>query len=145
HNAKIQPHGDRRLREALNLAIPHQEIIEKTYVGRATKWEGVIPPAHEGAIKIPRRTDVERAKKLVKEAGVEGTTLELYHGTGAPAHEEIAVALQTAYRQIGVKLDLKKLPDAVFIERFYKKELPLAIYRDAAFHPDAVHALGSWY
>ena len=145
HNAKIQPHGDRRLREALNLAIPHQEIIEKTYVGRATKWEGVIPPAHEGAIKIPRRTDVERAKKLVKEAGVEGTTLELYHGTGAPVHEEIAVALQTAYRQIGLKLDLKKLPDAVFIERFYKKELPLVIYRDAAFQPDAGYALGLWY
>src|ERR1700687_2453098 len=145
HNAKMQPHGDRRFREALNLAIPHQEIIERTYVRRATRWDGVIPPAHEGALNIPRRTDLDRAKKLVKEAGADGATVELYYGTGAPVHEEIAVALQTAYRPIGVKLELKKLPDAVFIERFYKKELPLAIYRDAAFQPDAGYALGLWY
>jgi peptide/nickel transport system substrate-binding protein len=145
HNATVEPHGDRRLREALNLAIPHQEIIDKIYVGRATRWDGVIPPAHEGYFEIKRQTDLERAKKLMAAAGVGGETLELYIGTGAPVHEEIAVALQTDWRQLGIQLDIKKLPDAVFVERFYRKELPLAIYRDAAFQPDAGYALGLWY
>jgi peptide/nickel transport system substrate-binding protein len=145
HNSKFPPHGDRRVREALNLAIDHDEIIENVYVGRATRWDGVIPPAHEGAISIPRKTDVEKAKSLIEQAGAKGATIELYYGTGSPVHEEIGVALQTAYRQIGINLELKKLPDSVFVERLYKKELPLAIYRDAAFQPDAGYALGLWY
>jgi peptide/nickel transport system substrate-binding protein len=145
HNAKIAPHGDRRVREALNLAIPHDQIIEKIYFGRATRWDGVIPPAHEGSISIPRKTDLEKAKSLIEEAGAKGTTLELYYGTGSPVHEEISVALQTAYSKVGINLELKKLPDSVFVERLYKKELPLAIYRDAAFQPDAGYALGLWY
>lgn len=145
HNAKFSPHDDRRVREALNLAIPHDDIISRIYIGRASKWEGVVPPIHEGYFKIPRKTDTTRAKQLIKEAGVAGESLELYYGTAVPAHEEIAIALQTAYSQVGIKLDLKKLPDAVFTERFYRKELPLAIYRDAAFQPDAGYSLYLWF
>jgi peptide/nickel transport system substrate-binding protein len=145
HNAKFPPHDDRRVREALNLAIPHQEIIDKIYFGRASLWEGVAPAIHEGAIKIPRKTDTARAKELIKGAGVEGKSLELYYGTATPTHEEIAIALQTAYQKLGIGLDLKKLPDAVFTERFFRKEIPMALYRDAAFQPDVGYSLGLWY
>jgi peptide/nickel transport system substrate-binding protein len=88
---------------------------------------------------------MERARQLIEEAGVAGVTTELTYNSSVPVHEEIAILLQTAYREVGVNLELSKVPDAVFFERIFSVQTPMVIWRDAAFTPDPGFDLSLWY
>ena len=61
----------------------------------------------------------------------DGFTTILAYNAGDPIQEPIAILYQTALREIGVDLELKKLPAATFFDAVSKRKQPMIFYLDA--------------
>lgn len=113
-NAKV-PWVDRRVREAINLAVNRKALIEGLFLGEAQATTVPVIPSwvrdlNNGAWK-PYPHDPERARKLLAEAGYpNGFTAEwrTYPMAGAPEMTAVSEALQADLGRIGVRLDLKR-------------------------------------
>jgi glutathione transport system substrate-binding protein len=115
-NTKHPALNDRRVRQAIQLAVDGQEIIDKVYRGRGQMIDGLFPPWHEGHVKAtdlsPIRPDPDKAKALLAEAGYGPDnplriTLETY---AAPAHVERSVLLQAQLKQVGIETEVRNIP-----------------------------------
>ena len=58
--------------------------------------------------------NLDKAKELMAKAGVSGVKTTLAYNAGDPIQEPIAIIYQSALRQIGVELELKKVPAGSF-------------------------------
>lgn len=113
YNPKV-PWLDKRVREAINLAVNRRAIMEHLFLGEAeANAVPIIPPwvkdLNNPAWK-PYPYDPARAKQLLAEAGYpNGFTAEwrAYLLSGVPELISVSEALQIDLAKIGVKLDLK--------------------------------------
>jgi peptide/nickel transport system substrate-binding protein len=86
--------------------------------------------------------DVEQAKSLLKEAGVpDGFKTSLAYNAGDPVHEPIAILYQSALRQIGIELQLKKIPAGTFYNAVSERKEPMIFYQDNPWTPDPGYAM----
>jgi peptide/nickel transport system substrate-binding protein len=113
YNAKA-PWLDRRVREAINLAVNRKALIEHLFLGEAQAATVPIIPSwvkeYNNPAWKPYPYDPDRAKKLMAEAGYpNGFTVEwrAYPLPGVPELVSVSEALQIDLAKIGVKLDLK--------------------------------------
>jgi peptide/nickel transport system substrate-binding protein len=68
-HASKPPFNDKRVRQAVNLAIDRKELVDSVVFGLAT-IAGPIPPAlRPWAIPVSYTVDLERARALMREAG----------------------------------------------------------------------------
>lgn len=112
--------SDVRVRQALAYATPVQQLIESVYFGNATPANDVIAPGKYIDDSVPSiPLDLEKAKKLMKEAGyAEGFDLTLLiPGTDSTA-KQLATILQSSWAEIGVNVDIQQVADgnAVYAE-----------------------------
>jgi peptide/nickel transport system substrate-binding protein len=113
YNPKV-PWLDRRVREAVNLAINRKALIERVFLGEAQATTVPVIPSWVKELNNPAWKaypyDAERARKLMTEAGYpNGFTVEwrVYPMAGASEMTAVSEALQADLARIGVKLDLK--------------------------------------
>jgi peptide/nickel transport system substrate-binding protein len=113
YNAKV-PWLDKRVREAMNLAVNRQAIVEHLFLGEAQVNTVPIIPSWVKEFGNPAWKpypyDPARAKRLLAEAGYpNGFTAEwrAYLLSGVPELVSASEALQIDLAKIGVKLDLK--------------------------------------
>lgn len=111
----------RKLREAANWAVDRQYISDRILDGRHTPSNGLVPPGLPGhAEDRPAFTqDLDKAKKLMEEAGYP-------NGEGLPEvslwfnqqgdNAKVAQTVQQDLAQIGMKVNLKQLDWAAYIE-----------------------------
>jgi peptide/nickel transport system substrate-binding protein len=138
-NTKIKPFDDVKVRQAMNLAIPRDEIIRTIYYGLADSLTAPMPYIYPMADQsfFGYGYDLEAAKQLLTEAGLgDGFTTTLSYNAGDPTQEPIALLYQTALRQIGVNITLEKLPAGVFYENVTKRQKPVIFYLDSPWTPD---------
>ena len=110
------PFNDPRLRQALRLVIDREAVLNSVANGYATianDLYGRYDPDFDD--KLVRARDVEKAKALVKEAGLEGTVLELtmYHDVAT------ALVLAENVKEIGLTISVKQLDGAAFYNEEY--------------------------
>ncbi|MGZ8330891.1 MAG: ABC transporter substrate-binding protein [Rhodoplanes sp.] len=129
-NVKNPPFDNPKVRQAIAYAIPYQKIMDAALFGLAKPLFGAPadrptefawPQAHEF------NTDIEKAKKLLAEAGYPNgfeTTLSFDLGF-AGVNEPICVLTQESLAQIGVKTTINKIPGANWRTELNKKVLPL--------------------
>ncbi len=102
-NLKNKYLADKRVRQALSLAINRQELVDTVMNGAGTVASGWLNPKTPGfddsAEAFPY--DVDKAKALLKEAGVDGFSLTC--GVRA-ADQPVMVAIQDYWKKIGVDL-----------------------------------------
>ncbi|MEV3986164.1 ABC transporter substrate-binding protein [Nonomuraea sp. NPDC049758] len=115
--------GDPKLRKALSMALDRKSILQASVAGVATPakapaaigaW-GIAPEAaKQYYAKLPElNTDLEGARKLVKEAGGTGKKIVIATSTMAPDIGVIANAVQAAGQAIGLRVEQKAVaPDA---------------------------------
>jgi len=143
---KDSPVADKRVREALSLAIDRQQIIDHVMNGEAS-WP--LPFATFGYSfdtdierwrkwsKDALRYDPERAKALLKEAGYpDGFNLKFANTAlpGTPYMVQIGLAVADFWTKIGVKIDYKHYEWGAFRSlRRSQKELrgAASMYRTA--------------
>ena len=138
---------DLRVRQAINYAIPRTEIVDNVYHGMAREWNGVISSVTPGYVESDAYAfDLKKARSLLEEAGKgDGFTLELAFSAGVPEMENMAVLLQDSLGEIGISLDLKKLPVAAHADLVQSRNAQLALWIDSPIQPDSNYVMSLVY
>lgn len=146
---ELEPFNNVEVRQALNYLVPRKEILEKVYYGfgRPTKSpiSEIYPAYTDEYFDFPMEEDVEKAKKLLTEAGYpDGFETTLSYRTGSPIEENLAVLLKSSFAKAGVDLTLQKMPASNMVEQYTKGKLPMYFFRDMAIVPDAAYVANLW-
>jgi peptide/nickel transport system substrate-binding protein len=133
-NVTKPPFDNVKVRQAVAFALPYDKIHETALYGRGAKlWGAASNQVKTTAWPQPTgyKTDIARAKALMAEAGAGAgfeTTLSLDLG-GATVGEPTAILIQEALAQIGIKVQINKIPGATWRAALLKKDMPLIINR----------------
>jgi len=108
-NHLFKPFQDRRVREAFALAFDYH-AGQKIFMGFATPMKGVLPDiffGHDPSLPEGKR-DVEKAKKLLAEAGIKPGELEVrfLYWTGTDERRRLAELFSANMAEIGLKVRL---------------------------------------
>jgi peptide/nickel transport system substrate-binding protein len=123
---------DRRVRQALNLAVDRPTIIKNLFGGRARLLNGAAAPTvTNGFDPGPYPYDPVRAKQLLAEAGhPNGFELTFWQSLGRWTQaEEIAQVLAGYWEKIGVRTKLQVLEWAE-----YNKRAGGSLFKDAFYY-----------
>lgn len=110
-NLKDKKFQDKKVREALNLAVDRQEIVDIMYFGHGQVCHGPFMPgtgAYNEKVKSPKQ-DIQKAKKLLSEAGYDKNnpfTFTISTNTGARG-TYLAQILQHQFKKAGVVMKIR--------------------------------------
>jgi len=123
YNTQVEPFDDVRVRQALNMAIDHQAIIDVVFQGYGTVAANPIPPtmwSYNDAIENAPR-DVEKAKELLAEAGVTDLHMEIWAMPVSrpynPNARRMAELIQADFAEIGVDAEIVSYEWGEYLER----------------------------
>jgi len=143
---------NKKVRQAISLAVDETEAIRLFYNGAATSAQGPIPPGISGYdpdFKSPYRTgNVEQARKLLAEAGFPG-------GKGFPeipfdnladsTSRQQAEYLQKQLDKIGLKIKVESNTWPAMLKRIQNRQAQLWGVAWGADYPDAENFLQLFY
>ncbi len=119
-NPAYKPFADKRVRQAFNLAINSDLIIEKLVKNKAFPATSFLPtssPAFDPALK-GYEYDVEKAEKLMAEAGyADGFTVEVIGSNSGSYGVRIVEALIPFLKKINVTVKPQQLEDGMLAQR----------------------------
>ncbi|HSI41035.1 MAG TPA: ABC transporter substrate-binding protein [Xanthobacteraceae bacterium] len=147
-NTAFKPLDNAKVRQALNFAMPKDEVISTILQGFGTKMTAFMPDFYPGATSKFYAYDfnIAKAKALLAEAGFpNGFSTTLTYNAGNPTEEPIAIMYQTALKQIGVTVELKKLPAGTFFNALTTRSEPMIFNLDAPWTPDPGFALNLYF
>ncbi|MCL2657881.1 MAG: ABC transporter substrate-binding protein [Betaproteobacteria bacterium] len=112
-NTQKKPFDDKRVRQALNLAVDRQALLANVYQGHAILAKNILPPAYWAANdKLPALPyDSAKAKALLAQAGYpNGFDMELWYLPVVrpynPDGKRMGEMLQADFAKIGVRARL---------------------------------------
>lgn len=122
-NAISSPFSDPRLRQALALAIGRKEIGTTALGGTGTPVVAAAPPGlpvgcQEGQIPFAK-PDLERAKKLVAEAGGASKQVTILAANSDAGYAAIAQVLQQQLTAVGFNVKIETLENGVWLNRVF--------------------------
>lgn len=134
-NMEKEPFDDPLVRQAINMAIDKEEIVEAFYNGLADPATSPLPPSlwsHDESLE-KYDYNVEEAKKLLAEAGYEdGFTTELHTMSNPrpylPEPMKIAEAIQSDLAEIGITADIVSSEWATYLEDTKNGKHSMAMY-----------------
>jgi peptide/nickel transport system substrate-binding protein len=107
-----------RARQALCWAFPYDEVIAGVYEGYAKRARGPVAELCRGFAPdtFIYQTDLERARTLLREAGVmDGTVLTLFLPAGNQDSASIVELFQANLAQVGITLDIQVIEFATYV------------------------------
>lgn len=119
-----------KIRQAISLAIDREGIARTVFQGLAVPERAAVPPdsfayatgRYRGwylGVSTPTKPDIAAAKKLVREAGSPKGTMTIGIQTGDGQSAAVATAIQSAAQQAGLKMRVKALPTAQYVELIF--------------------------
>ncbi len=106
-NQKVEPLNDPKVIEAVKYLIDYQGMADSFLKGANVVHQAFLPAGFLGAIDdVPYSLDVEKAKGLLEEAGVDQIDAQLYVRNDQE-RLEIAQSLQNTMAQAGINLELR--------------------------------------
>jgi peptide/nickel transport system substrate-binding protein len=117
------PFKDKRVRQALSLAIDREAIKQRTMSGLSIPAGILVAPGvngHSPEIDVPTKVDVARAKQLMVEAGYpDGFEVRLSCPNNRYVNDEqICLAVSAMWARIGVKAPLVAENMATYSQKF---------------------------
>jgi ABC-type transport system substrate-binding protein len=113
---------DVKQRRAMSLAIDRQSIIDNVAQGGQLPTTGFTPKGMPGFDVLnpnspwqPATADMEQAKKLMSEVANPKKNITLYIND-SPGHREIAVAIQAAWKELGITSTIKQQEFQQYLE-----------------------------
>jgi peptide/nickel transport system substrate-binding protein len=146
NNSKA-PFDNEKVRQAIDYAIPRDQIVADIYRGLAVKWEGVMPSVYPGYVEFSAfKTDIAKSKQLMQEAGAgAGFPITLAYSAGDPVQENIGILMKSTLAQLNIAVELRKLPVAAHSDLVQSKKADFALWIDFPIQPDPNYSLRLLY
>ena len=131
-NVNMKPFDNMKVRQAVAYAVPYQKIMDAAFYGRALPLYGgksFSPATVEWPQPSPYTTDLNKAKKLLQEAGYANgfqTTLTINIGKGTVS-EPMALLIQESLSKLAITVKINKVPGSNFRGAIAKKNLPMLL------------------
>jgi peptide/nickel transport system substrate-binding protein len=133
-NTEKKPFDNPKVRQAIGHAINKKALIDAFYGGLAEPAKNPMPPSlwgHNDDIK-DREYDLEKAKQLLKEAGLEnGFKVKFWAMPVArpymPDPQKIAEAIQQDLKKIGIETEIVTMEWATYLEKTRKGEYDMCL------------------
>ncbi len=127
--------ADPRVRQALSWAVDYQGIIDYVLQGNGVQMRGPVPQGMWGHVPdiLQFSKNNDKAKELLKEAGVQDLELTLIYSSRRATWEQIATILQANFAEIGVNLKLELMANPTLRDRMDKGDFELCL---GAWSPD---------
>jgi len=127
---KNPPFDDPRVRQAVQLAIDQQEIIDAATLGLATPARSAFPSLLPGFTDAhwDFDRDLERARALLAEAGYpNGFDTTIAYNSGNAQREISAVVAQAQLAEIGIRAEVQAVAWPTFVEGFQQGTMPMYV------------------
>jgi peptide/nickel transport system substrate-binding protein len=118
---------DKRVRQAMNLAIDRDAIANIVFAG-VTKPDYPVPSAFGknackdvDTYKLPRPARLEKAKQLIAETGKPSVDVEVIASTADPIYARIAQVIQQNVKPVGINVKIQQLPVAEYLNKTFTK------------------------
>ncbi|MDR3354922.1 MAG: ABC transporter substrate-binding protein [Synergistaceae bacterium] len=143
-NSKKGVFADRRLREAVALAIKRSDIVEGALEGNGSPVEMPISPTcadfYDASYKFYPQ-DIDRAKELMKEAGYpDGLTVPIKLNQSS-LYTKPAEVVQAQLRKIGINAEFELMERATYLSEIYEDmnyEITLYMFSTIYDDPDYI-------
>ncbi len=151
-NTRQKPFDDKRVRQALGMAVNRERAIQVSFAGLGEAWCLPFPKssiAYHADVAARCKFDLAEAKKLLEQAGVGNLEFELLVSTttfpDSPSRGQI---YQADLAQIGVKANIRDVEAADYRERTWGDKYQVAIhaYGRANRDPDTLFRVArAWW
>ena len=122
-NTEKEPFTDTRVRQALNMAIDKEAILDAVFQGQGTIAKNPIPPtiwSYNDAVE-DYPYDPDRAKALLEEAGVSGLKTDIWampvQRPYNPNARRMAELIQADWAKVGVEAEIISYEWGEYLER----------------------------
>lgn len=141
-NVTTKPWDDVRVRRALWYATDRPNIIKNAFHGLARISDTLLNPSVFGYDEqIYYQYDPAKAKELLREAGYpNGFTSELFYYAGE-TWPKGAPAIQGAWKQVGINVNLKLFEDAQLYEQYRAGNFALGADGIMRVGPDQIYSI----
>ena len=137
-NIEKAPFDQIKIRQALNLALNRQELVEHVLQGNQIPALGFVPPSFLPAPPFFLDHDDKKALQLFQEALEENhltiqelPRISLFYATGERSHKIAQVAQQQWKTVLGITVQLQSFESKVYFDRLKKQDYQIS--------------LGSWF
>ncbi|MGD9536220.1 MAG: ABC transporter substrate-binding protein [Alphaproteobacteria bacterium] len=147
-NAKIPPFDNIDVRRAMNYAFPMEQVVKAVFQNIAYPLNGCMPDLYPGfnGSYFEYKQDLAKAKELLKSGGMaDGFETSLAYNAGDPVQEPTAILYQSALKEIGVTLNLRKVPAATFYNNVSERKQPMIFYYDSPWCPDPGYSMNLYF
>ncbi len=116
---RLAPFDDKTVRQAVSYAVDYDDILDNVYKGEAQRLYGPIAPGSYSSLgdSIGYRRDLAKAQELLDSSSYDGSPVVLSIDAAKGEHELIAVRIQAHLADIGMDVEIEKLPSPVYAER----------------------------
>ena len=105
-NQKNEAYKNAKFLDAMRWAIDYQGMASTFLKGNMVVHQAYLPKGYLGALEdTPYSLDVEKAKALLAESGIENPTIKLSVRNAAD-RMDMAQSIQNTFGQVGIKVDL---------------------------------------
>lgn len=122
--------SDSRVRQAIAHAVDREALNKVVKLGRATVLEGGnIPPSHwaNPDLHIYSQRDVDKAKQLLAEAGVEKLKLTLKAGSDFQYQVDAAQMIKQQLADIGIEVEVLAQESGIFFDALGTGDFEMAV------------------
>ncbi|TCP41665.1 ABC transporter substrate-binding protein [Rhodovulum marinum] len=135
-NQKVPELAKPEVRQAFKYMVDYEGMANSFLKGQYTVQQNFLPRSYLGSVdENPFSLDIEKAKALLAEAGVEGLELEI-GVREVQDRMEIAQSLQNTFAQAGVKLNITVGTGAQILGRYRARELDVYLGTWGPDYPD---------
>lgn len=146
-NQKYEPLANRKVRQAISLAIDEDAINQKFLRGKAYNAIGWLPSSSEAFDKDGKALgyDVEKAKELMKEAGYEnGFDLAVLGSANQSYGVAVAEIVGQYLSKINIKLTTQQLEEGILYDKLVADDYQGIIWSFGS-GPEPLQALKRWH
>ena len=135
------PFNDNRVREALKLCVDRRLMLAAIHNGQGEPGvDHPVSTAYAAYSPVPSRApDLERARQLMKEAGLaNGVTVKLFAANSPPIRERVAVVLKEMVRPGGFNIDVEVVAYDRYLAQVWNKGVMYVVYYATRPTADAI-------
>ncbi len=127
-NMTVKPLDDLRVRQAIAYGFNRKAIVDGFFKGtRGEAYSALTPSFPEYTDDVPRYPyDPDKARALLKAAGVEGFPLELISVAANP-YDKLMVPIASDLAGVGIKTTIKILERGAYLQARSKGDIPTCI------------------